>query len=111
MSRTKELLAYLVDRNGAECRATEICAVLFEDKLNTYYYHKLRGDLIKTFTELGIMDCLRVTHGGLAINRDAVDCDYFDYRDRKIKEKPMEYMTQYTFGEFTLPLFSNFFPT
>lgn len=111
LSRTKELLAYLVDRNGAECRATEICAVLFEDKLNNYYYHKLRSDLIKTFTELGIMDCLRVTHGGLAVNRDAVDCDYFDYRDGKIKEKPMEYMTQYTFGEFTLPLFSNFFPT
>ena len=103
LSRTKELLAYLVDRNGAECRATEICAVLFEDKLNNYYYHKLRSDLIKTFTELGIMDCLCVTHGGLAINRGAVDCDYFAYKDGKIKEKPIEYMTQYTFGEFTLP--------
>lgn len=103
LSRTKELLAYLVDRNGAECRTAEICAVLFEDKLNNFYYHKLRGDLIKKFTELGIMDCLRVTHGGLAINRDAVDCDYFAYKDGKIKDKPMEYMTQYTFGEFTLP--------
>ena len=59
--------------------------------------------LIKTFTELGIMDCLRVTHGGLAINRDAVDCDYFAYRDGKIREKPTEYMKQYSFGEFTLP--------
>ena len=37
------------------------------------------------------------------IKRDAVDCDYFAYKDGKIKEKPMEYMTQYTFGEFTLP--------
>lgn len=103
LSRTKELLAYLVDRNGAECRATEICAVLFEDNQNNDYYQKLRGDLIKKFTELGIMDCLSVTHGGLAIKRDAVDCDYFAYKDGKIKEKPIEYMTQYTFGEFTLP--------
>ena len=103
LSRTKELLAYLVDRNGAECRAAETSAVLFGDDPNNYYYHKLRGDLIKSFTELGIMDCLRVTHGGLAINRDAVDCDYFAYKDGKIQEKPTEYMKQYSFGEFTLP--------
>ena len=103
LSRTKELLAYLVDRNGAECRAGECDAVLFEEDSNNYYYHKLRGDLIKKFSELGIMDCLRVTRGGLAINRDAVDCDYFDYKDGKIQEKPTEYMTQYSFGEFTLP--------
>ena len=103
LSRTKELLAYLVDRDGAECRAAEISAVLFEDDLNNYYYHKLRGDLVRKFNELGIMDCLRVTRGGLAINRDAVDCDYFAYKDGKIHEKPMEYMTQYTFGEYTLP--------
>ena len=103
LSRTKELLAYLVDRDGAECRAAEISAVLFEDDPNNYYYHKLRGDLVKKFTELGIMDCLRVTRGGLAINRDAVDCDYFAYKDGKIQERPMEYMTQYSFGEYTLP--------
>ena len=103
LSRTKELLAYLVDRNGAECRAAEISAVLFEDDPNNYYYHKLRGDLIKKFTELGIMDCLTVTRGGLAINREAVDCDYFAYKDGRIHEKPAEYMTQYSLGEFTFP--------
>lgn len=101
LSRTKEMLAYLVDRNGAQCSAGEITGVLFEDIDNTYYYQKLRGDLIKTFSELGLDDCITVTRGGLSINRDMVDCDYFDYKDGKISSKPTEYMTQYSFAEYT----------
>lgn len=103
LSRTKELLAYLVDRDGAVCRAAEITAVLFGDSQNNFYYQKLRADLLDRFSELGIMDCIRVTHGGLAINRNAVDCDFFDYRDGLIANPPAEYMTQYSFGEYTLP--------
>lgn len=101
LSLTKELLAYLVDRNGALCATPEIIGVLFEDADNIYYYQKLRGDLIKTFTELGLSDCLTVTRGGLAINRETVECDYFDYKDGKISAKPTEYMSQYSFSEST----------
>lgn len=101
LSRTKELLAYLVDRNGALCTTSEIIGVLFEDVDNIYYYQKLRGDLIKTFTELELSECLTVTRGGLAINPETVDCDYFDYKAGKISAKPTEYMSQYSFSEST----------
>lgn len=101
LSRTKEMLAYLVDRDGAQCSAGEITGVLFEDIDNIYYYQKLRGDLIKTFNELGLDDCITVTRGGLSINRDMVECDYFDYKDGKSSVKPNEYMTQYSFAEYT----------
>lgn len=102
LSRTKELLAYLVDRNGALCSSSEIISVLFGDANNIDYYQKLRSDLIKTFDKLDLSDCLTVTRGGIAINRDTVSCDYFDYKDGKVSEKPAEYMSQYSFSEYTL---------
>lgn len=101
LTKTSELLAYLVDRNGAECRAQEIIAALFEDDNNREYYKKLRHDLLQTFEALGITDCLFVTRGGLGIRRENVDCDYFDFKDGKITAPPNEYMTQYSFGEIT----------
>lgn len=107
LSRTSELLAYLVDRNGAECRSRETIAVLFGDSDNREYYKKLRGDLIQTFTDLGILDCLYVTHGALSIIRDRVSCDYFDYKDGKITTPPTEYMTQYSFAEVTFAGMTN----
>lgn len=102
LSRTKEMLAYLVDRNGALCSSAEIISVLFEDTNNIDYYQKLRSDLIKTFSKLNLSDCITITHGGIAINRELVSCDYFDYKDGKITEKPAEYMSQYSFSEYTL---------
>lgn len=102
MKRTKELFAYLVDRNGAECTAQELIAVLFEDEQKRSYYNQLRGDLIQTFENLGIGECLKVSRGSLAIVRDAVECDYYDYLDGKRSVPPCEYMTQYSFGEVTL---------
>ncbi len=101
LTKTTELFAYLVDRNGAVCRAKEIIAVLFEDNDNREYYKKLRQDFLQTFEKLGITDCLYITRGGLGIRREMVECDYFDYKDGKITNPPNEYMTQYSFGEIT----------
>lgn len=39
-SKSKELLAYLVDRNGATCTNGEMLAVLWEDKPDTASLHK-----------------------------------------------------------------------
>lgn len=104
LSRTKELFAYLIDRNGAECKAAEIISVLFEDVYNAEYYSKIRRDLLKTFEEYNVAECINVTHGGLSVNRDMIECDYFDFKDGKINTVPDEYMSQYSFAEFT---FSN----
>ena len=109
LSRTKELLAYLVDRQGAECRRGEIIAALFEDELNIEYYKKLRKDLIDTFAALGAEDALIVSRGGLAINRDKVQCDYYDYLAGERSDPPTEYMTQYSFAEETFARLVNLF--
>lgn len=95
--RTKELLAYLVDRKGADCSTLELIAVLFGDDVNRSYFNHLRSDLIDTFTDLGVIDVLRTGRGRLGINREMVECDYFDYLDGRREEKPEEYMSQYSF--------------
>ena len=47
-SKSKELLAYLVDRNGATCTNGEMLAVLWEDKPDTASLHSHLRNLILT---------------------------------------------------------------
>lgn len=101
-SRTKELLAYLVDRDGVDVTSQELMAVPFEGSIGRAYFSQLRNDLIHTFEELGISDVLRVSRGILSIEKDKVECDYFDFLDGKRNNLPAEYMAQYSFGEVTL---------
>lgn len=100
--RTKELLAYLVDRNGASCTIAQVLAGAFEDSISRPYFNQLRTDLFQTLEELGVSDCIEVSRGAAAIRRDRVECDYYDYLDGKSDRRPTEYMTQYSFGEYTL---------
>lgn len=100
-NRTKELLAYLVDRNGVSVSMKELSAILFEDDQHRSYMYQIRLDLVNTLTDLGIEDILIQSRGYLGIDREKVDCDYFDYLDKKIEPPVQEYMTQYSFSEAT----------
>lgn len=100
-NRTKELLAYLVDRNGISISLKELSAVLFEDDLHRSYMYQIRLDLVNTLTTLGIEDILVQSRGYLGINKEKVDCDFFDFLDKKIQPPVQEYMTQYSFSEAT----------
>ena len=100
-SRTKELLAYLVDRKGARCSMKELSAILFGDDQHRSYMYQIRLDLVNTLSALGVGDIISQSHGYLGIVRDKVKCDYFDYLDHKIEVELREDMTQYSFGEQT----------
>ena len=104
-TKSKELLAYLVDRKGALCSVSEAIAVLFEDdEGHETYFKSLRKDLIETLTKLGCSEAINVQHGKLGINKENVYCSYFDLLDGKVKLNDVyhgEYMTQYSFGEYT----------
>lgn len=100
-NRTKELLAYLVDRNGSSVSLKELSAVLFEDDQHRSYMYQIRLDLVNTLTDLGVADILIQSRGFLGIDREKVKCDYFDYLDKKLEPSVQEYMTQYSFSEAT----------
>ena len=102
--KTKELLAYLVDRKGAMCSTGEIMSVLFEGESHNAYYQRLRSDLRSVFTSIGCESLIIQQKGLLGLAADQVDCDYYDYLNGNIALEKLyhgEYMAQYTFAEVT----------
>ena len=107
--KTKMLLAYLVDRNGAMCSTEQmVCALWPDAPFDNSYGNQLRvfiSDLQTTLTKLGVGHVLVRERGGLGINKDAIDCDYYAYLDGNEQAERLfhgEYMSQYEFGEATL---------
>ena len=103
--RTKELFAYLVDRVGAMCSAREIIGILFEDESGREdYFQKLRRDLLSTLEEVGCEGAIVHKRGMLGVVVTELQCDYYDYLNNKKDLATSyfgEYMSQYSFGEYT----------
>lgn len=99
--KTLELLAYLVDRNGARCTNAQILATLWDDDKNHNEYLKIiKRDLIGTFSDLGIDDLVKTARGQIRLHKELVKCDYFDYIDNKNLDLfKGEYMEQYSWAE------------
>ena len=106
-SKTKELLAFLIDRNGAGVTAAEIGVALWEnDKVqkNHNYIHQLFRDLRQTLEAVGIEDVFERNNYQYSINPDKADCDYFHYLKTGKPEFFGEYMSQYSWAEETCGL-------
>ena len=106
-SKTKELLAYLVDRKGALCTSAELQAVIFEDDGGHESYMKsLRRDLLETLESVGCGNAIAQQRGKLGIVPDHLDCDYYDWCDGKRTGILWngEYMAQYSWAEETCGL-------
>ena len=99
--KTKEYLAYLVDRETL-CTGAEIAATLWDGNVNPSYLRTLRKDLTDTFTAAGCGDVLINAWQLRGIRADLVDCDYYDWKRGKpwaISAYRGEYMTQYSWAE------------
>ena len=103
--KTKELLAYLVDRNCAVVTSGEIQSTLWEDDDNrTSYYKQLRKDLMDTLREIGEEDAVVTMRGGIGLVPSKIKCDFFDYlagKPKGINSYNGEYMQQYSWAEVT----------
>lgn len=102
--KTKELLAYLVDRNGAYCSNAEIMAALWEDEKKTSYLGNLKKDLLDTLREKKCQNIIEAGWGRIRIDTEKVDCDYYKWCEGElagINSYRGEYMTQYSWAEFT----------
>lgn len=100
--KTRELFAYLIDRNGAMVSSRELMSVLFEDEDKGSYFRNLKADMLGTFQQLGREDIFLQSWGRLGINKEKLDCDYYAYLDGQKQLFHGEYMSQYSFGEATL---------
>ncbi len=107
-SKSKELLAYLVDRRGALVSNNEIIANLWEgediEQSHMSYFKNIRTDLIQALKNAGCEDAIIRQRGYLAIAKDRVKCDYYDYLDGVPGADKLymgEYMSRYSWAELT----------
>ena len=101
--KTKEYLAYLVDR-GTLCTGDEIAAALWDGNVTASYLRTLRKDLTDTFAAEGCSDVLINDWQRRGIRAELVDCDYYDWKKGKpwaINAYRGEYMNQYIWAELT----------
>ena len=103
--KTKELFAFLVDRNGAGMTAKQICAVLFDeesdDTKNSAYLRQLVLDLKNTLKSVGADSVLRHETPCYRVDTSLIECDYVSYLATGKPEFRGEYMTQYSWAEDT----------
>ena len=106
-ARTKEMMAVLISKRGAQTTNGEIIATLWEDegdpKVKGSYLSNLRQDLQNTLTRLKINDIIYKQRGSMAIAKDRIECDLYEWLDKK-KESRYQYtgdfMDQYSWPEY-----------
>ena len=106
-SKTKELFAYLVDRNGAGVTVAEIEVALWEndeEPKNQNYIHQLFRDLRHALEGVGMEEIFERNHYFYSINPEKLDCDYYEYLKTGKPEFRGEYMSQYSWAEKTCGL-------
>ena len=106
-SKTKELLAFLVDRHGAGVTIAQIGAALWENDLeqkNQNYIHQLFRDLRQALEAVGVDEIFERNNYFYSINPEKIDCDYYTYLKIGKPEFRGEYMSQYSWAEETCGL-------
>lgn len=105
--KSKELLAYMIDRQGAALTRKDFAAVIFEDQQYDRnvqsYLTKLLADLQTSLENAGAGEIFVHTGETYSVDFNKFGCDYVDY----LNGKPMnetdcfagEYMNQYSWGE------------
>lgn len=107
-AKAKEIVAYLVDRAGASVTMGDLLTVLWDSGEDTISrksnLRNLVSEVKHAFDRVGIRDIIIKGRNSICINKNIIDCDYYDY----IKGLPYainkyrgEYMLQYSWAEYT----------
>ena len=106
-TRTKEVVAVLVNNRGAQTTNGEIIASLWEDdgdpEKKLSYLRNLRQDLQNTFKSLKLDGIISKQRGSMSILTDRIECDLYDWLEKKKDSKYQytgDYMNQYSWPEF-----------
>ena len=105
-NKTRELFAFLIDKNGSLTDTKEIAAALWEGDTadHTSYLKNIRSDMLSTLKEWGEEDVVVRQRGRLGIIPDMIQCDYFDMlagNESAMIKYTGEYMSQYSWAEYT----------
>lgn len=108
-AKSKELIAYLIHKNGTGCSLKELASVIFEDKeYNSSLQRQLQtiiAAMMKTLNSQGVGDIVIKRYNHLSIDTNKIDCDYYNFLngdETAINSYSGEYMMNYSWGEFTV---------
>lgn len=108
-SKSKELLAYLINRRGAGITTREACDILFDDGIyNTSrknYFQTILSDLRSSLKKAGIEHILIRRHNHLSIDISSFTCDYYQFLEGSpaaISRYRHDYLPSYSWAELTL---------
>jgi two-component SAPR family response regulator len=106
-SKSKEIFAYLVHRQGSSCSTREIAAVLFEDEpyddKQQNYVQQLIYSMLTSLKKAGVGDVIVRSRNALAVNTKLLDCDYYRFKELDagaVNAFQNEYMSQYYWADF-----------
>ena len=106
-TRTKEIVALLVNNRGAQTTNGEIIGALWEDdgdpERKASYLSNLRQDLQNTLTKLKLNGIIVKQRGSMGIAADKIDCDLYDWLAKKKASRYQymgDYMNQYSWAEY-----------
>jgi two-component SAPR family response regulator len=105
--KSKELLAYLLYKQGVRCTNQELHEILFENRayesnMENRMYQTLVSSLSATLKSIGVEDVLQRSYGMIKLDVTKVSCDWYDYLGDKEKGAPNykgEFMKQYSWAE------------
>lgn len=108
-AKSKECLAYLIDRRGARISVSELASVLWEDRpcdgTAQNNVHQVIFTLMKALKEAGIQNIINKSRRTICVNISEIDCDYYAAISGDLTQLNVfagEYMTNYSWAEFTL---------
>lgn len=100
--KSKEVFAYLIDREGSSANINELNAVMWEEDHKSYL-RNLIADIQKTLKECHCEDVFIKKHNECSIDVSKVNCDAYEYRKNNpnaIRMYRGEYMIQYSWAIF-----------
>ena len=110
-TKSKELLAYLVDRRGSSVTLRDAANILFEDGKYDFgrksYMQTIYAELRSTLHRAGAEEMLQKRHNSYAVNTSAFDCDSYRYLQGDpiaINNYRNDYMICYSWAEYAMGL-------
>ena len=105
--KAKELLAYLLYKQGIRCTNQELHEILFEERtyesdMENRMYQTLVSSLTATLKAIGAESVLQRSYGTIKLDVTKVACDWYEYLVNKGSGAPNykgEFMKQYSWAE------------
>ena len=105
-SKSPELLAYLIYKNGSSVQTKELISVLWGDYADSTKYggnvRNLIVDIKHSLAKLDIQNFFIAEYNNFRINPEIIRCDYYDFLsgdEKAIKKFTGEFMNQYSWAE------------